>query len=152
MRCSTSILAALVALASSAAAQDRAPVPDSAAIVGTVARFHDALAAGDSLGVLVLLTDDVVVLEAGGFESRNEFRQHHLAADIQFARSSQTQRRVRSVTRRGDAAWVASTSTTTRVVDGQEVRSAGAELMVLILTPSGWRISAIHWSSRARRP
>jgi ketosteroid isomerase-like protein len=93
----------------------------------------------------------VIVLESGGFETRDEFRRHHLAADIRFARSAKVERQVRSVSRRGDVAWVAATSTSTRTVDGREARYSGAELMVLVLTPSGWRISAIHWSSRARR-
>jgi ketosteroid isomerase-like protein len=145
-------LLALCAFAAESRAQRTAPVADSAAIVGTIERFHDAIAAADSIGALALLTDDVVVLESGGFETRGEFRRHHLAADIQFARSAKIERRVRSVTRRGDVAWVAATSTVTRVADGREARYSGAELMVLVLTPSGWRIGAIHWSSRARRP
>lgn len=143
-------LVALCILAPEARAQSQA-IADSAAIVGTVERFHAALAAGDSLAALELLTEDVVVLEAGGFETRAEFRQHHLAADIRFAQSAKTERTLRSVARRGDVAWVATTSATTRTVDGRESRSSGAELMVLVLTRAGWRISAIHWSSRARR-
>jgi hypothetical protein len=31
------------------------------------------------------------------------------------------------------------------------VNSAGAELMVLTRMPDGWRISAVHWSSRTVR-
>jgi ketosteroid isomerase-like protein len=147
-----SALVALCVVTARASGQTAAPVADSAAIVGTVARFHDALAAADSLGAMALLTEGVVVLEAGGFETRAEFRQHHLAADIQFARSAKSERYVRSVQRSGDVAWVATTSTATRTVDGREVRSMGAELMVLRQTPAGWRIAAIHWSSRARRP
>lgn len=144
-------LVALGAAASSASAQSATALADSAAIVGTVERFHETLATADSLGAMVLLTDDVVVLEAGGFETRAEFRQHHLPADIQFARSATGERRIRSVHRRGDVAWVATTSTVTRTVDGREVRSSGAELMVLVRTAAGWRIAAIHWSSRPRR-
>lgn len=140
------------ALTSPVLAQGATPVVDSAAIVGTIERFHDAISRGDSLGALALLADDVVVLESGGFETRSEFRQHHLAADIQFAQSARVERQLRTVRRRGDVAWVASTSIVTRTVDGREVRSSGAELLVLVLTPSGWRINGIHWSSRARRP
>ena len=53
---------------------------------------------------------------------------------------------------RGDAAWVSSTSSTTGEYRGRQVDSSGAELMVLSRTPQGWRIAAIHWSSRTRRP
>jgi ketosteroid isomerase-like protein len=146
------VLLALGSAVSSAYAQGATAIADSAAIVGTVERFHEALAGADSLSAMALLTDDVVVLEAGGFETRAEFRQHHLAADIQFARSAKSERRLRSVHRRGEVAWVATTTTATRSVDGREVRSSGAELMVLVRTPTGWRIAAIHWSSRPRRP
>jgi uncharacterized protein (TIGR02246 family) len=145
-------IAALAAAAAPARAQQPTPLADSTAIVATIERFHDAMTGADSLGVLALMTEDVVVLEAGGFETRAEFRQHHLPADIQYARSAKIERQVRSVRRSGDVAWVSSTSAVNRTVDGREVRSSGAELMVLVRTPAGWRISAIHWSSRTRRP
>jgi ketosteroid isomerase-like protein len=126
-------------------------VADSAEIVGTVQRFHDVIAAGDSLAALALLTEDAVVLESGGLETKSEFRQHHLPADISFAQSTRVERRLHSVTQRGGVAWVAATSTATGTFRGRAVNSAGVELMVLVRTPAGWRIGAIHWSSR-RRP
>lgn len=52
---------------------------------------------------------------------------------------------------RGDVAWASSTSTTTGQLRGRAVNSPGAESMVLTREPTGWRIRAIHWSSRARR-
>lgn len=128
-----------------------APVTDSAAVVATVDRLHQALEAGDSAQVLGLLADDVVVLESGGFEDRGEFRSHHLPADIAYARAVRSERAVRSVRIEGDAAWVASTSVTQGEFRGRQINSAGAELMVLRRTADGWRITAIHWSSRARR-
>jgi ketosteroid isomerase-like protein len=124
---------------------------DSAAAVATVEQFHRALVNGDSLGALGLMTEDVVVLESGGFENRAEFRSHHLGADIEFARATRSERQVRGVTVRGGAAWVSSTSSVQGEFRGRTVNSMGAELVVLVRTPAGWRISAIHWSSRARR-
>ncbi len=58
---------------------------DSAAAAATVERFHAALAAGDSVGAMALLTPDVLILESGGIETREEFRAHHLPADIAYA-------------------------------------------------------------------
>ena len=144
------MLFAVVALPESSRAQQS--VPDSAEIVRTVQRFHDAIAAGDSLAAVTLLSDDAVVLESGGLETKAEFRQHHLPADIGFAQSVKGERRVHSVRRRGDVAWVASSSTAVGEFRGRPINSAGAELVVLVRTSNGWRISAIHWSSRARRP
>jgi ketosteroid isomerase-like protein len=56
-----------------------------------------------------------------------------------------------TVTVSGDVAWVVSTSRTTGTYRERQINSAGAELMVLSRTPEGWRIRAIHWSSRAIR-
>jgi ketosteroid isomerase-like protein len=125
---------------------------DSAAVVAVVAQFHRALSEGDSLGALALMAEDAVVLESGGIETRAEFRAHHLPADIEFARAVRYERTLRRVSVRGDVAWVSSASTAQGEFRGRTVNSAGAELMVLVRTPTGWKISAIHWSSRSRRP
>ncbi len=127
------------------------PAPgDSAAVARTVAAYHDALAQGDSAGALGLLAPDAVILEAGGRESLAEYRSHHLAADIAFARAVPSRRGAVRVTVAGDVAWAASTSETRGSFNGRTVDSRGAELMVLTRSPSGWVIRAIHWSSRSR--
>ncbi len=152
-RLASTLAAGLLALgAVPTASPAQRSVADSAEIVGTVQRFHSVITAGDSLAALALLTEDAIVLESGGLETKAQFRDHHLPADISFAQSTKSERHAPSVTRRGDVAWVASTSTATGTFGGRAINSMGAELMVLVRTPSGWRISAIHWSSRARRP
>lgn len=123
---------------------------DSAAVVRVVERFHGALEAGDSAAAIALLAPDAVILESGSAESVAEYRAHHLPADIEFARAIKGTRTALRVTVRGDAAWAAGTSSTQGEFKGRAVNSAGAELMVLVRTASGWRISAIHWSSRRR--
>ena len=123
---------------------------DSAAVAHTVEQFHAALAAGDSAAALALLTPDAVILESGGMETRAEYRSHHLPADIDFARAVQTRRAPGRVAVQGNAAWAASTSSAEGTFRGRAVNSSGAELMVLARTPEGWRIAAIHWSSRTR--
>jgi uncharacterized protein (TIGR02246 family) len=147
-------LAALALGSSSALAQHDAHLAggDSAAVAAVVAKYHEALAAGDSAGVLALLHDDAVILETGGIETRAEYRSHHLPGDIKFARSARSQRSPVHVRIRGDVAWSTATSTTQREVNGNPTTSLMAELMVLVRTPAGWKISAIHWSSRTRRP
>lgn len=125
---------------------------DSAAVAATVERFHAAVVAGDSALALSLLTPDAVVLESGGSETREEFRARHLPADIAYAQAVKSERGPMRVVVRGDAAWVTSTSSASGEFRGRQVNSSGAELMVLSRTPQGWRIAAIHWSSRTRRP
>lgn len=138
--------------ASTAAHHEHAATPaDSAAVANAVHAFHEALARGDSVAVLALLTEDVQILESGGMEDRAEYRSHHLGADIEFARAVPSHRSGTSVRVVGDVAWAAGTSTTHGTFRGRDINSAGAELMVLVRTPQGWRIAAIHWSSRTRR-
>lgn len=131
--------------------QAQAPAADSAEVARTVTRFHQAVAAGDSAGALALLTEDAIILEAGGVETRAEYRSHHLGGDIEFARAIRSERGPIRVKVRGDVAWATSTSTTQGDFKGRAINSAGAELMVLTRTPAGWRIASVHWSSRTRR-
>lgn len=147
-------LAAAALLAPRLAAQGHAhhgSPADSAEVAATVDRYHRALSTGDSAAALALLTDDVEILESGGVESRQEYRSHHLSADIEFARGVPSRRGPLRVKVAGDVAWTTSTSTSEGQFRGRAVNSAGAELMVLRRTPRGWRIAAIHWSSRTRR-
>jgi len=50
----------------------------------------------------------------------------------------------------GDAAWATSTTETAGTFQSRPIDSIGTELMVLSRETGGWRIRAIHWSSRAR--
>jgi len=124
---------------------------DSLAVAATVAVFHRALAQGDSAGVLALLAPDVMVMEAGETESRQEYRKHHLPADIAFVRAVPSVTGSLSVVMQGDVAWVMSTSRSVGTFEGRKIDSQGAELLVLSRGVDGWRIRAIHWSSRSRR-
>jgi ketosteroid isomerase-like protein len=129
----------------------RSLAQDSAAVAATVARFHQALETGDSTAVLALLAPDAVILESGGVEGVAEYRGHHLPADIEFARAVHSPRTPMQIRVRGDVAWAAATSVSQGQFRGRAVNSTGAELMVLARMGDGWRITAIHWSSRTRR-
>ena len=136
---------------SSASATQR-PASDSADVVAVVERFRKALAASDSAAVLALLAPDATILESGGIETREEYRAHHLPADIAFVSAVPSVPGTQRVTVRGDAAWVASTSTSRGEFRGRQINSAGAELIVLSRERDGWKIRAVHWSSRTVRP
>jgi ketosteroid isomerase-like protein len=119
-------------------------------VAEVIQRFHAALASADSATVLALLADDVVVLESGGLESRSEYRAHHLPADIRFTQAVKSKRGLLRVVVSGDVAWAVSTSEVSGVWRDRAIDSAGAELMVLTREVNGWRIRAIHWSSRPK--
>ena len=125
---------------------------DSAAVVEVMRRFRQALIAGDSVSALGLLHTDVRVLESGGTETREEYAVHHLPADMAFLQAIPGEQELVRLDIRGDVAWASSTSVQQGSFRDRPVNSRGAELMVLVRTPGGWRIAAVHWSSRNVRP
>jgi uncharacterized protein (TIGR02246 family) len=135
-----------------AVTKDAPAQSESTAVAEVVRRYGAALASGDSTAALALLAPDAVVLESGSVETREEYRGHHLPADIAFARAVRSEDSPVRVTVLGDAAWAWSTSTTQGEYRGRAINNASAELMVLSRGADGrWLIRAIHWSSRARR-
>ncbi|WP_411282149.1 YybH family protein [Gemmatimonas sp.] len=123
---------------------------DSADVAAMVHRFHTALEAGDSLTAISLLADDAEILESGSVETVSDYRSHHLPADIAFAKALKSTRAPLRVSVRADIATSTSTSITKGTFRDRAVDTAGAELIVARRTAQGWRISAIHWSSRRR--
>jgi ketosteroid isomerase-like protein len=93
-----------------------------------------------------------MILESGGIQTRDEYRSHHLPADIAFARAVPSQRGPLMVTVQGNTAWATGSGTTQGTYRDRPVNSASAELVVLTRGADGWKIRAVHWSSRTRRP
>ena len=124
---------------------------DLAEISATVERFHRALVQGDRTAALALLTPDAVILEGGEAQTRDEYEREHLADDIAFARTTQTERSQLKIQRQGDAAWATATSKTTGAFNGRKIDSVGVELVVLTKADPGWRIRAVHWSSHSNK-
>ncbi len=142
---------ALVLATCNVSAQAQSAAADSVAVAAAVSGYHAALARGDSTGALRLLAADAVILENGGLETREQYRSHHLPADIGFAKEVPTRQGPMQVTVSGDVAWASSTSVTQGTYRERAINYAGAELMVLSSTATGWVIRAIHWSSRSLR-
>ena len=126
---------------------------DSAEVARIVAAYGAALASGDSTAALSLLAPDAVILESGDVETREEYRRHHLPADIEFARAVRSEHSPIRVSVESDVAWAWSSNTAVGSFRGRPLSSAGVELMVLSRGPDGrWLIRAIHWSSHSKRP
>ena len=140
----TAVAAILLVSASAAAKPD--PDPEIAA---TVERFHVALNKGDAAAALALLAPDAQILESGHTETRAEYEKGHLSADIEFAQAVPSKREDVVTRQEGSVAWSTSTSRTAGDFKGRAIDAAGTELMVLSKTADGWRIRAIHWSSRS---
>ncbi|MEP6590447.1 MAG: DUF4440 domain-containing protein [Gemmatimonadota bacterium] len=146
------LIALAIMLVPAAGASAQTPATDSVAVVRVVNQFHERMLAADTAGAAALLAPELVVMEGGAIERRADYLAHHLPADIEATRAAPSQRTLVHLTATTEMAVVASSSRTTREVRGQPMESTGAELMVLRRTVEGWRISAIHWSSRSRRP
>jgi ketosteroid isomerase-like protein len=134
--------------ASAQGASSRSHAVDSASAVAVVERYRDALRRGDTASAVSMLDSNAVILESGGIETRQQYIAHHLPADIAFAKSVASSSKLQSVKVSGDMAWVASTNRSAGMFKGRSIDSDGAELMVLSRGLQGWKISAIHWSSR----
>ena len=140
----------LALTASSAAAQAGRPA-DSSAALAVVEQYEAALSAGDSAKAVSLLAEDLMVLEAGSIETRADYLAHHLGADIKASAGPKGERTVVKVSVVGDAAYVITKTIRPGTGAQGSTGSELAELMVLSKTSAGWKIRAIHWSSRRRR-
>ncbi len=121
------------------------PSPIRSALA-TAARFHAALARGDSAEAARLLAADAMILESGELETRAEYIAHHLGADIEFAKGVPSKRTIGQVRRDGNVVWLVATSVSKGTFHQKPIDSRGAELMVLRRTGPDWKIRTIHWS------
>ena len=124
---------------------------DAAGITAAVEGFRRALTQGDRAAALALLAPDAAILESGHLQTRTEYEREHLGEDIAFARATKAEHSPLKIQHEGNVAWTTAISKTTGTFNGRKIDSSGVELMVLTKTESGWRIRAIHWSSRASK-
>ena len=124
---------------------------DSAAATAIVEQFNAALAAADSARAVSLLADDVLIIEAGSIQTRAEYLRGHLGADMKASQGSKGERSTIVARVTAAAAYVITRTVTPPSGAEGNSGSEAAELMVVTKTNSGWRISAVHWSSRRRR-
>ena len=121
---------------------------DEAAILQVMKDFHGALAAGDSVRALGLLHPEARIHEQGVAESREEYRDHHLPADMRFAQQvSRETLREEVVPGEGMVVYLSETRATGQVGE-REIDARTVETAVLVHTPEGWRIRHLHWSNR----
>ena len=124
--------------------------PAASEAAKVVDAFHAALAGQDTAAAAALLSDSVLIFEAGYVErSKAEYASHHLGADAAYASVVPTSVLKRSGFVEGDVAWIASETRTTGTYKDKPVDRLSTETMILRKEAPGWRIVHIHWSSRA---
>lgn len=116
-----------------------------------VDRFQEAVRAGNRELVLSFLARDVVIFEEGEAEiGVHQYAETHLAADMEFAKSTST-RILETRTGAGkDAAWVLRVSETSGTFRGRAVQRVGTETAILRREKGGWKIVHLHWSGHIK--
>ena len=137
-------------LAAPAAAQHddhQNPANDEAEVSATTDQFIAAIATENRSALESILSPDVLILESGGIETREEYLGHHFGSDAAFLAAMTREPLHRTIRIDGDVAWVASITRLQGTFRERDLDLDSAELLVLHRTPEGWRIAAIHWSS-----
>ena len=147
---SRSLLPVLMCSLMAACAPAQNSAYDEADVTAAVKAFQTAMDTGDGPTVMQYIADDALMMEGGTIENRMQYEQDHLPADIEFAKSVTTKRMPIQQTIRGDVAWVRTSTEFTGTFQGQPIDIVGLETMVLSREDAGWRIRALHWSSRRR--
>ncbi len=111
-------------------------------------QFHQSLKQGDQKQVLALLLDDALIYESGFAESKAEYASHHLAADIEFAKATQSTIKKSAIHCSDTQCVVTSESEITGEFKSKPVHSLTLETAVLVLHDGQWKIKHVHWSTR----
>ena len=119
-------IVALFFLTSTCLAQAQSGDSEATAVAAVVRNYHAALLAADTQAVSRLLAPDAVILESGDRESRKEYLEQHLQADIKFAQAVPTRQSKIDVTLSGDVVWAISTSVTQGTYESKAVNLLGA--------------------------
>lgn len=125
-----------------------APANDEAGVTAAAKAFQTAMDTGDAATVMQYLAEDALMMEGGTIENRMQYEKDHLPADLEFAKGMTAKRMPVQQTVRGDVAWVRTSTEFSGTFQGQPLALLGLETMVLTREPEGWRIKALHWSSR----
>jgi ketosteroid isomerase-like protein len=140
------LLAGLLIAAAPLRAQQPPTDGPEAEVRAVALAFREALSSGDSLAALAVLHDDVRILEGARAETKEQYRSGHLAADIRFATSVESETLRDGVTLTGDVAlYTRQYRVTGTSARGGPIDRTAVEAMVLVRTPAGWRIRDVHW-------
>lgn len=140
--------AALLGVAGPGFAHESAHPEAPGSPAGIVDAFAAALDAGDTAALSALMAPDVQIAESGGIErSLEEYRSHHMSADIEFSKAVETKVLSRHVYDGEGLATIMTEAVSSGTFRGKAVNSSLMETMVLKLTDGHWKIVHIHWSS-----
>lgn len=118
--------------------------------VQVVEAFGQALRNRDTGRALELLAPDVLIYEFGGQEaSRDEYAAEHMKGDMEFLAAATVETLDRRQTISGNLALVTTRSRIRGQYQEKPYDHLSTETMTLRYAGGAWRITHIHWSSRA---
>jgi ketosteroid isomerase-like protein len=123
---------------------------DEAAVAAVLESFYGAMKAAAPGRVMELIAPEAVFLESGRIETRRQYEESHLPADIRFESQVAGKREILHTTVEGDTAWIVASTDYDGEFDGAPVNFTSVQLMVLSRRDGGWKIRTVHWSSRRR--
>jgi ketosteroid isomerase-like protein len=120
----------------------------SEAAVGAAEAFRAAIVANDSTLAAAIILEDALILEGGGVETREHYLSGHFNGDGAFLSAMTRELKDRKVSVSGHAAWITTTSRLHGNYRDRDIDMTSAELLVLEHSDAGWKVAAVHWSSR----
>jgi ketosteroid isomerase-like protein len=120
----------------------------SEAAVAAAEAFRAAIVANDSTAAAAIILEDALILESGGVETREHYLSGHFNGDGAFLSAMTRELLDRTVSVSGHAAWITTTSRLHGNYRDRDIDMTSAELLVLKHGESGWKVAAVHWSSR----
>lgn len=112
-----------------------------------VQQFHQALQQGKRDVVLAQLSPTVQIFEGGAVErSRDEYKTHHLDADIQYLTQVSSELLEQQIEIIGDVAYAVSRTSQKGEIKGKKIDRSGTESLVLRNIKGQWQIVLVHWS------
>jgi ketosteroid isomerase-like protein len=123
---------------------------EKAAVTAVLESFYGAMKAAAPEKAMELIAPDAVFLESGRIETRQQYEESHLPADIEFESQVTGKREILNTTVEGDTAWIIAATDYDGEFDGAPVNFTSVQLMVLAKQDGAWKIRTVHWSSRRR--
>jgi ketosteroid isomerase-like protein len=120
-----------------------------ASAIAAAEAFRQAIVSGDSTAAGEIILEDAIIVEGGRTESREHYLSGHFKGDGAFLSAMTREPLDRKVSVSGHVAWITSVSRLHGTYRNNDTDMTSAELMVLKQDNEGWKVAAVHWSSRS---
>jgi ketosteroid isomerase-like protein len=136
-----------VTLAASCTSSTSKPT-DQADVEAAIESFYAAMKKGDPKAAMAMIAPDAMFIESGRIETRQQYEESHLPADIDFEKQITGKRSPWQITVNGDTAWGLASTEFQGTFNGRDLAFVSRQLAVVTRGEDGkWLIRSIHWSS-----